>query len=461
MMNRYMKDFFIRASVPPQYVIDKWLCSDPPAAPGQSATKQFTATAKHPGSHDAQVQSQTDQGVAAILEFFGIPYYEPDSGFSGSTGIDTGPGFDPVPPSDPAPAPPAHVNGGLGYGPGWEVGAAPGIKAAALPGSGSSLISANPLDDSVALFRCQAGACTQSGKLMLPAGSNPFRTQIVDINGDGIGDVLTLNRATGTIGAFLTAGTRISSTPVISPVGAQPSAFALYSGSDGMVRAAVASSGPDTTSPGIITIFVSDGPGGFSPQAGADGAPVTFAVGVDPTAIVVADFNGDGNPDLAVVNGGSNTVSILLGDGTWNFTDIADLSVGGGPAAIAVADFNADGIPDLAIANSATNSVSVLFGNGSGSFSAATNFDLPQFPVSIAVADFDGDGFLDMAIVATGDDVVTLLMGDGTGGFHPGETYTPGQGPVSVVALDLNGDGKPDLAIANVASNTISFLVKK
>lgn len=84
-------------------------------------------------------------------------------------------------------------------------------------------------------------------------------------------------------------------------------------------------------------------------------------MGVAPGLVAVSDFNGDGHSDLAVVNNGGNTVSILLGKGNGHFVPTApDMGVGTFADSAAVGDFNGDGRPDLAVANGAANSVSIL-----------------------------------------------------------------------------------------------------
>ena len=69
--------------------------------------------------------------------------------------------------------------------------------------------------------------------------------------------------------------------------------------------------------------------------------------GSGPTAVIAADFNGDGRPDLAVVNSGG-TVSILLGQADGTFGTKTDFPTGTSPTTLVVADFNADGKLDLA-----------------------------------------------------------------------------------------------------------------
>ena len=92
-------------------------------------------------------------------------------------------------------------------------------------------------------------------------------------------------------------------------------------------------------------------------------------------------------------------MSILLGDGTGNFSAPTNFAVGGHPLSVAVGDFNGDGKQDLAVANYDSSTVSILLGDGAGSFSAPTNFGVGDVPVSVAVGDFNGDGKQDLAVV--------------------------------------------------------------
>ena len=85
-----------------------------------------------------------------------------------------------------------------------------------------------------------------------------------------------------------------------------------------------------------------------------------------------------------------------------------------------VGDFNGDGIQDLAVVNTGSNNVSILLGDGTGGFSAPTNFGVGNFPESAAVGDFNGDGKEDLAVSCRGSNAVSILLGDGTGRFRPG-----------------------------------------
>src|SRR5439155_969855 len=82
----------------------------------------------------------------------------------------------------------------------------------------------------------------------------------------------------------------------------------------------------------------------------------------NPISVAIGDLNGDAKPDLAVANNGSvsNTVSVLLGDGAGGFGSKTDFATGASPRSVAIGDMNGDGKPDLATANLGSNTVSVL-----------------------------------------------------------------------------------------------------
>ncbi len=180
-------------------------------------------------------------------------------------------------------------------------------------------------------------------------------------------------------------------------------------------------------------------------------------------SVAIGDFNGDGNADLAVVNGNANSVTILLGDGTGNFTATANpVTTGRDPYIVAVGDFNGDGKPDLAVANSLDNTVSIFLGDGAGGFTQSGNaITVGSSPQGLTVGDFNGDGKLDLATSNVESNNVTILLGNGDGTFTPtGVSPATGIKPTSIATGDFNGDGKLDLAVANYgSSNNVTILL--
>ena len=228
----------------------------------------------------------------------------------------------------------------------------------------------------------------------------------------------------------------------------------------------------------------------------------TIRVGNSPGALVAGDFFGDGRTDLAVVNNGDDTISVLVPSSDGTFQIQATYPVGANPVEVVAADFNGDGRTDLAVANESDNTVSVLLGNG-GSFqapagSAATLYGTP------VVADFNGDGASDVAVVDSAGNILVRLGRPGQPGVYNSPiTINPGapsraiawvpttnQGPVlasadahddsvtlyawrggqfvalgslatgklptQIVAADLNGDGLTDLVVRNALDGTLS-----
>jgi FG-GAP-like repeat/FG-GAP repeat len=204
-----------------------------------------------------------------------------------------------------------------------------------------------------------------------------------------------------------------------------------------------------------VSILLGNSSGGFS-EAG------TFATGPKPIGVSTGDFNGDGIPDLAVVNSGLDNVSILLGNGNGTFGTAANFGAGQTPIYVATGDFNGDGKLDLAVTNSAGKNVSILLGNGNGTFSAPTNFATGSEPEFIAVGDLNGDGKLDLAIAnaAEGQGTVSVLFGNGNGTFQPAVTLTTGGSESQGIAIaDFNGDSKPDIVVANFGSASVSVFL--
>jgi subtilase family serine protease len=191
--------------------------------------------------------------------------------------------------------------------------------------------------------------------------------------------------------------------------------------------------------------------------------PATYLVGSGPTAVTVGNFNVnvDGYPDLAVANGGDNTVSVLIGNQDGTFQSAVNSSVGNSPTALAAGNFNGDGYPDLAVANGGDNTISVLIGNGDGTFGTATNSPIPvgKNPTGVAVGDFNNDGNLDLVVANGGDNTLSVLVGNGDGTFKGAVSYPVGSSPTAVAVGDFNGDGKQDVAVANAGSNTVSILL--
>jgi hypothetical protein len=176
--------------------------------------------------------------------------------------------------------------------------------------------------------------------------------------------------------------------------------------------------------------------------------PPIYLFGNDVRATAVADFDGDGRPDIVAADFGADNVRVLTKVARGVPATVNDYAVGHDPLAVAAADLNGDGRPDIITANNASANITVLLNDGAGGFGGpAGTFVVGASPTSIAVGDFNGDGKLDLAVTCSFS--VVILLGDGQGSFGPPNSFQVGQqGPTYVTAADLNGDGKLDLAVA-------------
>jgi hypothetical protein len=348
-----------------------------------------------------------------------------------------------------------------------------------------------------------------------PAGGPQFLSLVSgDFNGDGKQDLVVGQPSPGTQGAaglYLVPGNGDGTlaAPVALPFyGAVTFLFAADFNKDGKPDLAAVIAPPATPAQPVLQILLNDGNGAFQESSGIPITPFPFEIAGGPMG--VADFNGDGVPDLYVYNllGGNWDLTVLLGNGDGTFREVdnpiqaaidfgeqvvgADvngdgksdlifflpdefpnqilvfLSNGDGTftpggsyypsicpcqgalsAAMSAGDFNGDGVPDLVIlqnyesGSSSVSSIRVLLGTGNGGFGPPVSVPLgfPEGP-ALGLADMNDDGKLDVVL---GNE---LLIGNGDGTFQPpvflgGDPKAP-----SLTITDLNGDGKPDVAVS-------------
>jgi hypothetical protein len=211
-----------------------------------------------------------------------------------------------------------------------------------------------------------------------------------------------------------------------------------------------------TFGPSTMAVFLGKANGQFQ-------SPVSYPAGYFTSGIVTGDFNNDGILDIAAMNqgdtGADGDVDLYLGNGDGTFQTALDHGVGGLPVAIAMGDFNRDGILDYVTIDYFANMALVSLGNGDGTFQSPVSYQVGSGPYSIATADFNGDGFSDLAVVNDNVNTVSVLLGRGDGTFRAQQFYSTGNQVEFVITGDLNHDGKPDMVVANFADSTVGVLL--
>ena len=304
----------------------------------------------------------------------------------------------------------------------------------------------------------------QFRQVTIHVGQGPRWVSVADVNHDGNPDVLVTNADAGTVSVLLGDGNGQFREAPGSPfaAGPQPNDLAIADmNGDGHPDLII----PNHQAP-TITILLGDGKGGFRP---APGSPFDVHSNPHPHGVAVADFDGDGKPDVVTDSWASNQVELLLGDGKGGLrTPGRFFPAGHRPyERLRTADFNHDGRPDIVTTNLDDGTVSILLGDGKGAFVAAPGSPFPAGgkPWQVFVGDVNGDGNDDLVVIPYQRDiadesqnVVTVLLGDGHGTFRPteGSPRPLGgcRGPNSVTAGEL-GRGRHGIAVECAQSRNL------
>ena len=298
------------------------------------------------------------------------------------------------------------------------------------------------------------GIFTEAPGSPITVGTNPSSVVVADFNGDGFLDIAIANQGDSSISLFKGHGdgtfTQFPGSPFKLPnTGAikesNPVAMVSANFRNKTFSTSTNSSAPEAdlavvnkNSNSVSILLSSVDPAGNVTLAEAPNSP--FSVGATPVAIATGDLNADGVPDLAVVNQGDNTVSVLLGssnlDGTFSQAQGSPLPTSKKPAGIVIARFANGTVPDLAVTNSdtLTNTLGVYLGQGQGTFAQRIEINTPTGPSAIIASALTTSGLPDVALVAqdpaAGKGVVAVIQDSSnfasTAAAGVGQTPYPG-----------------------------------
>jgi len=310
-------------------------------------------------------------------------------------------------------------------------------------------------------------------KVDFVAGINPSSITIQDLDGDGKLDMAVCNKHSNTISVFRNTSNvgLISFAPRVDLITSEnPYSITVndFNG-DGKPDFAVACYG---SSVGLISVHMNTGVKGiisFAPK-------VDFAAGIGTDCLATGDIDLDGKPDLVATNQTSNTLSVLKNtcyNGVIDVNSFAakvDFSTSESPYDIVIADFDDDGKPDIAIGKSPVASAVSVFKNictpgtiNSGTFAPKVDFPTGTCPNSISAGDVDGDGKIDIAITYYEFNKVALFKNTTTpgvinsGSFAARVEYPTGSIPNRLVLCDLNLDNRPDMSVTNFTNGVASI----
>jgi len=320
---------------------------------------------------------------------------------------------------------------------------------------------------------------TTSAPALVPVPISGFgpssRLATGDLNGDGHADLIAGAyefSADTTIGVAISDGTGGFSSVARYDAGPEPVAVAVADMNGDGHQDVVVANRNRYYSGGSIAVLFGDGTGALA-------APITYAFDF-AKALATGDFTGDGVPDVVVLHGTSMT--LFANDGTGNLSPATTVAVnpsGSNPISIEAADFDRDGNLDVAIVSYSqvfhTNtSLTTYRGHGNGTFGGRVDYTSnaagggyfsagTQFH-ALAIDDMNGDGYPDIVVTSQGHTsfpaaaAAWVMLNNGAGGFPSPVKYLQPVGVTGVAIGDMNDDGFVDIVIGDVRGATVRQL---
>jgi hypothetical protein len=353
----------------------------------------------------------------------------------------------------------------------FPVGTAPGVvEGADVNGDGKQdIIIANEQSNNVTILLGDGkGGFTEAKGSPFPAGHAPNDIAVGDFNRDRKLDLAFANHEEKYLTVLLGDGQGAFTLAPKSPFAAdvKPHTHGVATGDlngDGNLDLVTDSWGTNQ-----VEVLFGDGKGSFTTPGSY------FAVGKHPYQRVrVADLNGDGIADIITTNLEGDNVTVLLSDGKGGYKPSAGspFPCGDSPFNFAIGDVNGDGKPDLVIVNSPSSTsdrrgkdgLTILLGDDEGGFKmmAGSPFATGKVPNLVAIGEVNGDGVNDIAVSSLDGNNITLFLMSSKGAVASISTIAISGHPKGLAIRDLNGDDKADIVVANNSDNTVTVMLSR
>jgi len=315
--------------------------------------------------------------------------------------------------------------------------------------------------NSIAVLLGNGDGTFQAAQHVNGAQDSPLQPLLVDVNGDGKLDIVSTTYGGSSIFVYLGNGDGTFQSPTTT-ANSLSSVYTLVAGDfnhDGKIDLAVSGGGTG----GNVDVLLGNGDGTFQ-------APVTYASGNSSTwALVLGDFNGDGNLDLVTSAEGSGAIKILLGNSNGTFQTAQTVSSSGGYYGGTAGDLNGDGKLDLVTVTG--GNVYAYFGNGDGTFqSPQTIGSVGGTTFGVVLGNFVTSGGL--AVASSAGTTLTVFLQTvaispsslnfgslGVGSTSSAQNFTvtnDTSNSVTISGISFTGTNAADFSQTNTCSSTLA-----
>lgn len=284
----------------------------------------------------------------------------------------------------------------------------------------------------------------------LAAGGAPRMLRSADWNHDGRPDLLFVDTADATLGVLPSAPQQGLGSRTNLPVpGVDVFDVADLDG-DGVLDLA----GVRTAASPLQLVWIAQGAGD-----GGIRAQHAYELPGSPAGVTLADWNGDGHPDVLVACPDLGAVVWLPANGDGTFQPVRGLATRVEPVDVACGDFDQDGTTDLAVAHAGDRGLTMFRRGASGTLQPWLLLQTGDAAANLDTADLDADGLRDLVLTASYHSV-QIVDGDRVAANPATQPVLSGYATAIAVA-DANGDGLPELWVANGEAGTVTMLANR